>query len=208
LISAFNLEAVDRARASRAIAIAVLLFSASACTPPPPVQMAPQFTPSGTPSWTASGKGRTGDHATGACVVELAGVRDMRADPESMGAVGSQVFQAADTAGWVRSGFQSLGRDPRIKFVDKAAPADPALLLNVELLKAYVTTVTSETHAATVVLRVHYSGQNGMRTDQVYRGTDNGVTWLSAGSEGQSSFNAALTEALEAIDRDILARCG
>jgi hypothetical protein len=58
-----------------------------------------------------------------------------------------------------------------------------------------------------VVVRVRYSGANGASGEQVYRGTENGLNWSSAEGETQSSFDAALAQLLEAVDRDLVVRC-
>lgn len=121
-----------------------------------------------------------------------------------MGVTAGRLVRSADAVAWVRSGFESLSRDRRLQFVG-TAPEDIAL--NVDVLKAYAMSVTGETRAATVVVRVRYGGVTVASGEQVYRGTENGLNWSSGEGETQSSFDAALAQLLEAVDRDIVARC-
>jgi hypothetical protein len=185
--------------------VALLCLLMSACTPPPPVTLSNQFTPPSSAAWRENARAQSAQSAT-VCNVQLAGVRDLRNDPESMGAVGGQIFHQADAAAWIRSGIEALSRDPRIKFINNISPS--TLVMDVELLKAYAAAGAGATHITNVVLRVRYSRAGSQIDDRIYRGDDNGTTWLSAGRETQSSFNWALSNALRQVNADIIARCG
>jgi hypothetical protein len=188
----------------RAIVVAGGLSAGmTACTPPPPAELSPQFTPP-RESWTPGAKAAAA--TSGNCRIYLAGVRDLRSDPQSMGQFRFLQFRESDPAGWVRSGLQSLVRDGRITLVDNAAQA--GLVLNAELLKAYAMNVTSETQSVSVVVRVHYARGTTALDDQIYRGTENGPIWLNARTETQSSLDDALSQVIDRIDEDIVSRCG
>jgi hypothetical protein len=163
------------------------------------MSMSSAFTPPNRTQWPTS----TALPGT-ECRVELTNVKDNRSDPQAMGALGSKTVRA-DAAAWVRSGIESLGRDSRIRFV--SAPADAQLQLSVELLKSYVMSVTSETRSVNVVLRVSYSRSGGPPFERIYRGNVDATIWIDPQSETQSSFDDALAQVLEAVDRDALALC-
>jgi hypothetical protein len=188
-----------------AIAVAGSLSALlTACAPPPPAELSPQFRPDHD-SWPPGGKVASGG-AAASCHIYLADVRDLRSDPQSMGHFGGLQFRESDPAGWVRSGLQSLARDSRIALADNAAQSN--LVLNVELLKAYATNVTGETHSVSVVVRVHYGRGSTPLDDQIYRGTENGLVWLNPRAETQSSVDDALSQVIDGIDQDIITRCG
>jgi hypothetical protein len=71
------------------------------------------------------------------CRVRIGDVHDLRDDTLTMGAFGEFTLRAIDTASWVRAGLQSLNRDQRL-LVDDGTQDSSALVLNADLLKAYV----------------------------------------------------------------------
>jgi hypothetical protein len=176
---------------------AVLSLAACATSP---IALSSQFSPPSQQAWL--GKPATSDRP---CRVRIAAVRDLRTDPEAMGVTGLRLIRSADAAAWVRSGFVALGHDRRLQIVDDAAQGD--VVMDVEILKAYAMSVTGETRAASVVLRVHYSRDGAPAGEQIYRGTENGLNWSSGEGETQSSFDAALADLLKTVDSDLVARC-
>jgi len=180
-------------------AILVLPFLLAACVSTKPVNLSEHFTPPRAAIGTAHVP------AGGACVVTLAHIRDLRSDTQSMGYIGARPVRAADTAAWLRSGFQSLNRDPRIKIADGTSGAS-GLVLNVEMLKAYMISITTD-KSATLVLRVRYTAGNAPVQEQIYRGTNTSSNWDAGDGETQTAFDAALEQALLSIDADIVARC-
>jgi len=150
---------------------------------------------------------RARDGATdGPCRVHLVDIHDLRLDPQALGSVGSRPVRATDAVAWLRSGFQSLNRSPYIRFVEGEEAGASDLSLRIELINAYVMSITHITRAASVVLRVRYDRPGSPSDDQVYRGTHDALNWVS-GDEARSSFSAALAEILGAVDRDVRARC-
>jgi hypothetical protein len=182
------------------IAAALLL---GGCANRPPVALSSQFSPPSRHAWPAAPRG---SDVKPSCRVRVAEIRDLRTDPEAMGSTG-RLIRSSDTTAWVRSGFASLARDWRLTLIDDAAPSASDLVLAVDVVKAYAMSVTGETRAASVVVRVHYSRNGAPDGEQVYRGTENGVNWANGEGETQASFDAALAELLADVDRDLLARC-
>ncbi|HEX4302352.1 MAG TPA: hypothetical protein VHZ78_06135 [Rhizomicrobium sp.] len=183
------------ARAAIALAAIALL---SACANRPPVDLSAQFTP---PSghWLAPPPATP---ARPVCRVALSGLHDQRVDPNAMGDIGGRMVHAADAPGWVRSGLQSLSRDPRIAVVDGAAD----LTLDVDIVKAYSLSITME-KSITVVLRVRFAHGGSAPDEQVFRGVDTATNWVSGADETQIGFDDALRQIIEALDAQIVARC-
>lgn len=129
----------------------------------------------------------------------------MRDDTLSMGAYGDFPLRAVDTTAWLRAGLQSLNEDLRLLLKDK--PDASTLVLNADLLKAYVMDSAQEARATNVVLRVHFSRQGVALGDKTYRGADAGLNWTGSKSETQSSLNDALGQIIDALDRDVPGYC-
>ena len=190
------------ARTARTALSMVAMLSVAACANRPPVALSSQFSPPSRQTWRPAPGNEKGARP---CRVRVTEIRDLRSDPEAMGVTAGRLIRSADTKAWVRSGFLSLGRDPRLQMVEGDAPHD--LAIDVDILKAYAMSVTGETRAANVVLRAHYSRKDAPSGEQVYRGTENGVNWSSGEGETQSSFDDALADLLKTVDSDLVARC-
>jgi hypothetical protein len=171
----------------------------TACEQQGPIALSPQYTTP--PHYRDDLAAAEADGP--ACRVFIQGVRDLRPDNLSMGSVNRPVL-AADSAGWVRSGLQSLGRDRRIVVVSTAAGAD--LVLDAEILKAYIMAITTQ-KAANVVIRVRYSHNGIAQGDAIYRGAINDMNWINGDSETQDAFNDALEQVIGAIAADAVVRC-
>lgn len=177
-------------------AMLAAVLSLAACATSDPINLAAQFTPPG-PRWSPAASASSKPE-TGVCRIHLASVADVRSDTQSMGTMGLRAVRISDSTAWVRSGVASLARDPRLQFVD-----DPsAFPLAIELVKAYAESKGTE-RTSSVVLRASYSADD----KQIYRGADASVNWNNTDSETQSGLDSALAQALEALDRDIVARC-
>jgi hypothetical protein len=163
-----------------------------------PYSLSSQFTPPESPAWSTA--------ATASCRVRVTEIHDLRADPLSMGVIGNRPIRGADAPAWVRSGLDSLGLDQRILLVGAELGNDADLALSLDLLKAYMHSITTQ-KSANVVLRVRYSRHGQPLDEQVYRGVDTGGNWAQGDGETQEAFDAALAESLTAIDRDIRTRC-
>lgn len=140
----------------------------------------------------------------GICRVRIASVRDTRGDPGSVGNLAGLAVHFTDTAGWVGSALDSLGRDPAIRIVTDGS--EPDLVLDVEIVKTYVATITTE-KTARVVLRVHASGQGVTARDAYYSGSDTSPNWIGSRAETEGALNDALTNAVRQIDRDVVTWC-
>ncbi len=178
----------------------------SGCANRPAVPMSSAFESQGGSHWPASAHLREGSYVAGACHIRLAGIQDLRTDPQVMGDIGGRMIHATDTVGWVRSGLEGLKQDPRIRLDDQASTDASDLVLDVDLVKAYVLSITTE-KTANVVLRVRYSRAGASAGEKVYRGVDLGANWVSGADETQSTFDRALTQLLEELDTDVIAHC-
>ena len=138
------------------------------------------------------------------CLVRLAEVVDLRTDPRSMGVAYNRDIHSQDAAAWIRSGLQSLAPVPGVRFIDQDQADGSELVLKVELIKAYVMTITTQ-NAANVVIRIHYS--QGPAAEPVYRGAVTRVDWANGDDEIQSALNQALTQLLPKVQSDIRQHC-
>ena len=191
--------AVSVSNSKPAAALAFAAAALAACSTAP-IGLSSQFDP---PSRASYASGKPPALPAELCRVQIAHFTDMRPDSQTMGAMGAHTVQA-DTGAWVRSGLESLARDSRIRFVGTASEAD--LSIDVELLKAYVMTITVD-KASNVALRIRYSRNGAPQGDALYRGTDTDVNWANGDGETQETLNRALANLLEDVDRDLLARC-
>jgi hypothetical protein len=177
-------------------ALFALVLPLAACATSDPINLSTQFTPPSARWSPMADNSSTAE--TGVCRIHLTSVSDVRSDTQAMGTMGLRAVRISDSAGWIRSGIQSLSRDPRLQFVDD----QPAFSFNIELVKAYAQSRGTE-RTSTVVLRADYSADD----KQVYRGADTSLNWNNTDSETQSGLDSALAQVLEALDRDIVARC-
>jgi hypothetical protein len=177
----------------------VMPFMLTACANREPITLSTQYQPSAAAVSPATSKEAT------VCRVQLGAVVDKRSDAESMGSIGGRAVRAVDSAAWLRSGLESLGRDGRIVLVEVGEASD--LELKAELLKGYVMSMAAA-KTADVALQVHISRRGGLDTDRVYRGTDEAPNWIAGDEETQGALNRALAQALAQIRTDLLARCG
>jgi hypothetical protein len=154
------------------------------------------------PSAQASGQASTGDRAS--CAVYLADVRDVRVDPNDLGMMGMRAIKTPDSDAWLQAALATLKKDPRLRFVDAGKDAD--LVLRIELVKAYVMTITTQ-KTSNVVLRVGYSRDDKELDTQIARGRDTGANWVNGDDEAQGSLNRALSAAVWELGNDIVNRC-
>jgi len=187
-------------RAARMALSLAAMLSVAACENRPPMALSSQYSPPSHQNWAA---GR--EKVTHPCRVRVAEIRDLRTDPQAMGMMDGRLIRSADTSAWVRSGFLSLGRDPRLQMIEGDRQHD--LAIDVDIVKAYAMSVTGETRSANVVLRVHYRRNDVSSGEQVYRGTENGANWSNGEGETQSAFDDALENLLKTVDSDLVVRC-
>jgi hypothetical protein len=178
----------------------VAALAVAGCVSAEPIKLSSKFAPSLATQWTA-----TAANGSAPCDVMLDSVRDTRADPQIVGALGRRIVRADDAAAWVRSGFETLRQDSRIRFVAQG-DARPALGLSVELLKVYVSNVNMAISSSAAV-RVSFTSSGAPAGQMVFRGADNVINWSSGDGEVQGSLDRALQEIIVAVNKDVLARC-
>jgi hypothetical protein len=183
--------------AIRRSAVLAVVLALGGCADRPPIAMISQFSP--------PVDLRDDPRETGTCRVHIGEVKDSRSDPASMGQLGVRAVHAGDEAAWLRSGLLSLGRDKHIAMTDDAGASD--LVVDAELLKAYIMSMTNTSKAATVVVRVRFSKAGSVADTAVYRGADTSTNWAAGTGETQSAFDDALAQMLADLRRDIVARC-
>lgn len=138
------------------------------------------------------------------CAVYLADVRDLRGDKDDLGQIGDMLVQSQDTSAWIGAAIRSLARPPDIVFVNSSASS--AITLNVDLVKAYISTINMAKDAA-VVVKVRYSRDGVVLDEMSYRGADTDVFWGLDKPEMAIALNNALRRALVPLRGDLLARC-
>jgi len=131
-------------------------------------------------------------------------VRDVRLDPNDLGMAGQRYVQTIDSVAWLSGALSSMKNDPRLRFVDNDDDAE--FTLRIELVKAYIMTITTQ-KSANVVLRANYS-RNGTAIDtQIARGRDTGANWANGSEEVQGALNRALSAAVSELDNAIVTHC-
>ena len=142
--------------------------------------------------------------ATPACTVRLAEVSDIRIDPASLGTMIGRPVRTSDSMAWFQSALSALKKDDRLRFVED--DRDAPLVLRVALAKAYIMPITTQKIAA-VVIRVSYS-RGGKDIDAQYvRGAETDANWINGDAEAIGALQRVLTQAVDALDSDILAHC-
>ena len=138
------------------------------------------------------------------CAVRLADVRDVRPDPNDLGMMIGRAVHASDSVAWLRSALEILKQDSRLRLVE--ADGDAALVVRVELVKAYIL-VQNTQKSSNVVIRAVYS-RNGQDFDtEIVRGRDEGANWVNGEDEAEGSLNRALSAAASELDNGIAAHC-
>jgi hypothetical protein len=200
-------KAIDRPRpihitaAAMAAAVAALL---AGCNDRPPVALSTQYDPGNAPLRQQHPALKSTGVTGPACAVQLGEIRDLRLDPQSMGAIGYRPIRSADPVSWVRSGLVSITNDRRIAFV--GADPNASFEIGADLMKAYILSQATQ-KSANVVLRIHYSRNGATWDERIYRGVDVGANWVGGEDESQSALDRALSSALEQIRQDLLTRC-
>lgn len=144
--------------------------------------------------------------APGAVAIAIAPVEDRRADPSSLGQVGSRTFDAAELKGFVDEQLAALAS--RSFYVAKAPPssaAAPQLTLRPRILKAYVSGV-GVTKNAVVVLEVEFAAAGAAPTSRVFRGQDASMNWANGQGEVASALRRATAACLEQLRGEIEGR--
>lgn len=163
--------------------------------------MSQSFTP---PESSLARRGHRNGDEQNICQVFIRDVADKRMDKDTMGQIGDRTIHDADPASWLRSGLLTLNRDKHITIAGSQKDSD--LDLDVDLLKAYIISITSD-KSANVVVRVHYSRNGAALGERVVRGVETGWNWGNGADEVQTAFNYALEDLLKTLAQDVDSRC-
>lgn len=174
------------------------LLALAACSTEP-ITLSQGFKP--TESSLSAHKSRDGQDI---CRIHIGDVTDKRTEKDTLGQIGDRVIRDADPAAWLRSGLLTLDRDKRIAIADSAKDAD--LDLDVDLLKAYIISITSD-KSANVVVRVRYSRGGADAGERVIRGTETGWNWNNGAGEVKTALDDALEDLLKSLAQDVETRC-
>lgn len=187
-------------RTARICSAFLLAALVAGCASREPIMMGSQFAPPGNMRWMEREV-----KTQPACQVNLASIQDMRGDKQSAGSLGFRPVRLGDSVAWVRSGFESMRRDPRIALVE---PGDAAagLQLNVELLQAHISSMNMA-KTANVVVRVKFAPGAHDPSGKLFRGEVADVNWGSGDGEALDVMNAALAEVVLATHAEVIARC-
>lgn len=136
--------------------------------------------------------------AVPACDFHLVSLEDRRSSTETLGSIAGRVVHAEDFPAWLRSGFAT---------VPGYAPGpERGIGLRVELLKAYLQSISTAKTAA-IVVRVAYPGAEAGERQVVYRGENTSTNWSSSDAETRAALDAALAEVLGKVRADLPAAC-
>jgi hypothetical protein len=133
------------------------------------------------------------------CDFHLANLEDRRPSTETLGVLaGGVVVRSEDFPAWLRSGFAT---------VPGYAPGpERGIGLRVELLKAYLQSISTAKTAA-IVVRVGYPGGEAGERKVIYRGENTSTNWSSSEAETRAALDAALAEVLGKVRADLSAAC-
>jgi hypothetical protein len=204
---------MKRLPVSLAVSIAAsCLVAACAATPITVSSTSTPMMPSGSGQVTVAPTADTPDNeskripaADGTnCVVHLTDVRDVRLNPDDLGMMGGRAVHTDNSIAWVQNALNALKQDSRLTFA--AGDSNAQLTLRIELVKAYIMTLTTQ-KSSNVVVRISYT-RNGKDFDsQIVRGRDESGNWANGADEAQGSLNRALASAVSQLGNDIVARC-
>jgi hypothetical protein len=114
------------------------------------------------------------------------------------------MVMSSDAPGWVRTGLVTLQGDRRWSLADR--PEDADVILEVEIVKAYIFPVTSQ-KSANLVLRVRYSHAGGPLGENIYRGHRESVNWAGTREETQGLLNRGLATTVDLMKADLMKGC-
>lgn len=173
--------------------LVLLALLGAACSGTGPVVVPAQFVvPSRTPPVV-----RARAQPPAACGLQVASVKDLRADLTSLGNLGPREVRADDFAGWVRGGLDHGLRKP--------GPA-AVVSIDAEILVAYVHGLAS-TKSADIVLRMRYSRDHQPVGEKVYRGASTAMNWDSSEHEIRNALAEALAALVVQVSADGLGYC-
>ena len=183
-----------------AIALPALLLGACSTAP---VNLASTYTPPPAPVGATKTAARSAELK---CSVYLESVLDQRSDKNQMGNIAGNPVHAADMKSWVSSGIASLTLQGYHVDQQQATP-DDTLFMDVELLKAYMISITTS-KSTNMVVRVTYKKPDGsVLATQIYRGVDTSIDWSGGEGETNESFRRATTQLVDQVGSDLYGYC-
>ncbi len=140
-----------------------------------------------------------GEAVNSECQYVVVSVDDTRNDRDSLGRLGLSDVSSEDIIEWINKAFIHRG----YHVGNEAITERTRHALDVSLKLAYIRS-SSTSKATNIVLGVHDN-----EADEVvyYRGTDAGINWYGTAEEIKSSFDAALSKAIDKIDKDLEKDC-
>lgn len=139
------------------------------------------------------------------CELYLEQLTDQRRDKQDMGNVANRPVRGVDMLAWLSSSLASLG--PAGYRVDTQPSATANLMLDVELLKAYLESESTSV-ASIIVVRVTYKRPDGtVLAQQLYRGSDTSIDWVAGDGETNTDFRLATGDMLHKLQPDIGRYC-
>jgi hypothetical protein len=158
-------------RASRCGALLLALLVGGCSTAP--IVLPAAYTP-------ARAKGQAAP-LRGACMLNLAGVRDVRPDPDYSGEVAGRPVVGTHLGSWMTGGLGQL----------LAPQGDATLRVEVDLTKAYFASL-NVAKSANLVVRARFFRDGALRGEETLRGADTSTNWASGEAETQAALRAAL----------------
>jgi hypothetical protein len=145
------------------------------------------------------------------CNLIVHSIVDKRHGKDGFGALSYVDSYAESVPRWVRDGLAALSQAHyRVSFDETGSPAPRQgqfLVIDVEILKAYLHTVVTA-KSATLVLSVNYRPAGRPGQVRIYRSQKASVNWTASASEVEAAMNMAMTAILADIADDIALKCG
>lgn len=139
------------------------------------------------------------------CEVYLEKIDDLRADKEHMGSVAGRPIHGVDMLTWLSTGLSTL--DAAGYRMDSEPSQAANLVVDVELLKAYLES-QSTSIASTIVVRVTYKRPDAtVLGQQLYRGSDTSLNWANGDGEINTDFKLATADMLQKVQPDMGRYC-
>jgi hypothetical protein len=142
------------------------------------------------------------------CKLAITEISDLRSDPTTIGLMGGRVvYGPAEPRAWIEkvlAGLKAYGADVTFPPPGSTRPTD--LVATASLVTAWVSGMATA-KTSSVVVRIRYDKDGAMLKEASYRGAESEVNWFNSSDEIQAMIDAALTQILEAMSRDLVSLC-
>lgn len=129
------------------------------------------------------------------CRYVIGDIQDLRKSA-SLGSLGNISVSGTDVVSWIRNGLD-------YRYAKQVSVTIPPKVLTITLNHLYIRS-SSTSKVSNIVLGVKTENTEKVR---YYRGTDATMNWSASELEIKSSFNRALTKAIQQIEEAILQKC-